>query len=642
MKPHDAPATDSKAIITCDTHKGKSLSYCVNCRKVLCENCVIPHTSNAHEIRSPTRLAEDCKANILVHKLEASKKIGAGILRLRKAQDDVQTAADRAVADLKTGLEEFAGRTKREALDRNREIESAVADIITELQKESLCAEYNPELDLAERVLREGHAEMEEMRRLRKADINERCNVKRLTIDSLLRNADNAVNVRLEGFVRDCRDTVDMLRLWEKYSTSRLSGLRQDRMLEVCELDQALTLKTQIAADRQRACAELTSENKTLAEEKAELHRKVEMLRVQSAELTNKVRVLQEQCSSIMPKVNMLEQMARDRREEIGNLEAVLRARRDALDELQRKPVVVTTPQTMTGFEQQQLLLQSKQVFTYEPKNGIMSVYHIELGRTFSVSAGDFNIVPNHDSVQVKNDLYITGGFDVRTMKFTGATFVLSMSAPDTFTREYKADMLLAKSQHKLVLLDTDTIYCLGGKCKEKKLLNYCERYSISADKWAKSPPLNESKIGIAATTFNGTDIYVFGGFKGSFTNSVEHLHAKPEEKWKVIKLSSSGGWIGRSDSGCFQTGPTELLLFGGSDMSSGSTNDCFVYDVEKRTMTKTAGKLGKKEWFAMRSPVRYGGLVYVVGYYERDIHVYSTEKRVWSMIDGRVWLTKK
>jgi len=64
--------------------------------------------------------------------------------------------------------------------------------------------------------------------------------------------------------------------------------------------------------------------------------------------------------------------------------------------------------------------------------------------------------------------------------------------------------MLIPKTKHKMVSLNYRHIYCIGGKSKDKKFLNSCERYDIEENKWEQAPVLNEAKLNVGAVAVNG------------------------------------------------------------------------------------------------------------------------------------------
>ncbi len=644
MEASDAAAVSDKVDITCATHKGKQFSYCRSCKLVVCEDCSSRHVERKHDVRDAATIANECRTKIQTYRGEAVNQTKEEIVRLSNLQDDVQAAANKSIAELISALDKFVVSIREKALEHKRELEGAIAGLIESLSREALCSEYDSDLALAEKVLKQG-AEQEELRQLRKAKTKEKYNVKKKTIEALLHGKETIVQ-RQETFLRNCRDTVDMLLLWERYSAGHLSVFHQQKMLEIQECDEALIMRGQLIGEKLRTNTELMAGNRALVLEKCELNERIEALRTREAGLRSKVAALEIHCNEVLPKVHILEQTVKDRREEISNLNGVIKVREEAL----KKPLAYAFPSLvphaaqgpgtsgLVSFQHEQILLQSKLIFIYEPKTAFMNVYHLEMKKSFSISAADLNIVPGHDSVQVKNDLYVTGGYDPKSKQYEKAAFVISMVNTETLTREHKAEMQLAKSQHKLVLLDTDTIYSLGGRSKDKKQIGFCEKYSISADQWVKAPAMNESKVDVAATSFNGCEIYVFGGSKGYPTNTIEQLKTKSDDAWRIVKLASNGGWSGRNNAGCFQVSPNEVLIFGGSDTSAASSDDSFVYNVAQKVISKSSRRLGKKEQFAMCSPVRYGGMMHVVGFFEKDIHVYSMEKQTWAMIDSKIW----
>jgi hypothetical protein len=288
--------------------------------------------------------------------------------------------------------------------------------------------------------------------------------------------------------------------------------------------------------------------------------------------------------------------------------------------------------------QQEQLMLQSKFVHCFDPKTNVIYIYHIEASKIFRLSAKDSHIATNHDSVQIKNQICLSGGFDATAIQFVKATYMIEVVNNEVIEKSQRANMNVAKSQHKLVALTTNIVYSLGGKNQEEKCLNVCERFDIAANKWTRTANMNERKFYVSAASLNCVSLYVFGGYNGAAVNTIEELHPNVEDRWKILKLASATGWTPRDETASFQRSENEILVFGGIDTSGGCTDEVYSLDVKARTLTRCEHSLAKREWFTIRSTSRCNDLVYIFGYFTKDLHVYSLSARSWSLIPEAQW----
>eukprot|EP01022_Parablepharisma_sp_SALTPOND_P024143 TRINITY_DN530_c0_g3_i1.p2 TRINITY_DN530_c0_g3~~TRINITY_DN530_c0_g3_i1.p2 ORF type:complete len:682 (+),score=76.35 TRINITY_DN530_c0_g3_i1:3879-5924(+) len=624
---------------TCSSHKGRSFSYCRSCKSILCEECSSSHVDNKHEIKDARTIALKYKDRVIQYNDELSNQIKAGTLWLQKYQLETQSATEKVVVDLEAGLSAFMKLIRDEALARENGIHEEISGILKALEREALCSDYNQELEIIEKAITD--KDQSQIFLLKKESIGEKYKVKKGQISGLLQNA-MKTKEKLQGFIRDCKETLDIFHMWGNNSTARLMEVYERKISEIKECEDRLYEKTQQLYRQLEKNTQIVLENTILVSEKTDLKNSIKALKMHQDELTSRIEVLRDSCVEMERKTNILAHNVADKKSEIQNLESVIKSKQELLSNLSKQ--LITGPQKAAiesiNYKEMQLLLQSNVIYIFDQKSCVLFIYHFDMKRPLMVKAAEYGIPSNHDSVQIRNDLYITGGFDTAQMQFSKSTLKVSFIDMENVKKEPKANMLLPKSQHKLVMLDARTIYSLGGKSKDKKFLSYCEKYNMEQDKWESAPSLNESKLNIAATAFNGTFIYAFGGFKGTYSNAIEFLNAaKPGEKWRTLKLASCGGWIGKDEAGCFQTSEKEILIFGGIDGSAGCTDDVFILNIEKRVVTKHSKKLCKKEWFTMRTPVRLAnGTVCIAGYFANDIHIYKNENMTWTLLEEKDW----
>ena len=196
-----------------------------------------------------------------------------------------------------------------------------------------------------------------------------------------------------------------------------------------------------------------------------------------------------------------------------------------------------------------------------------------------------------------------------------------------------KANMNIPKSQHKLVALNDNIIYSLVGQNKKEKYLNICEIYNVTNDTWTLGPPLLKPRFFISAAVFNYEIIYAFGGFNTTALKNIEVLRPDKDKAWINIKVEHPD-WKPKDESASIQISSKEILIFGGIDSSSGATDEAFIYEPEGNKISKLTNNLKKKEWFAMRSPIKYKGKIYIIGYYTNSLHIYDISNKNWDMID--------
>ena len=186
--------------------------------------------------------------------------------------------------------------------------------------------------------------------------------------------------------------------------------------------------------------------------------------------------------------------------------------------------------------------------------------------------------------------------------------------------------------------LTTNIVYSLGGKNQEDKCLNVCERFDVSANHWTRTANLNERKFYVSAAALSCAALYVFGGYNGTPVNTIEELRPAVEDRWRIVKLATAAGWTPRDETACIQKSENEILVFGGIDTTGGCTDEVYSLDVKARTLTRCEKSLGKREWFTMRSPVRYLDSIYIFGYFVKDIHIYSLTTHTWSVMPEAHW----
>ncbi len=337
-------------------------------------------------------------------------------------------------------------------------------------------------------------------------------------------------------------------------------------------------------------------------------------------------------------RLELLEKTAQGKQDLMKSLDDLIKTRCegqgvDGVPASSGKVTTLSKQQVQRMEAQQQLsMMQSQIIHFYDAKTCCMFVYHIPAHRLFSIDSPELRLYVNHDSVQIGDRVFVHGGLDTISIAYGKQLTRLELMDKSRLEVTPLAEAAVPRSQHKLVAFDSCTIFALAGRNKEEKFLNSCERYSVTENRWAPAPPLNERKVLVSAVALYGEAVYVFGGFNGSLLNTIEMLRPGTGGKWSVIKIKG-GTWKAKHEMGCFQRGADEIVVFGGIDNSRGGSDETFVFSQKAGTMQLEKGRLKVKDWFQMRTPVQHGSEILVVGQFARDLHVYCLEKADWTLV---------
>eukprot|EP00826_Nyctotherus_ovalis_P051091 TRINITY_DN6368_c0_g1_i2.p1 TRINITY_DN6368_c0_g1~~TRINITY_DN6368_c0_g1_i2.p1 ORF type:complete len:322 (-),score=97.88 TRINITY_DN6368_c0_g1_i2:105-1070(-) len=313
--------------------------------------------------------------------------------------------------------------------------------------------------------------------------------------------------------------------------------------------------------------------------------------------------------------------------------------RKEQLESLSNKILKIRQnyPDIAITFEEYSLLHQSNVIYIHSQTKLTFQVYHFESRRFASLNFGMLKSLSSYAFVQVRDDLFVSGGFDSVKIHFSGSLVKVTYKNLEDVTLSSKANMLIAKTRHKMVLLNLKMIYCIGGKSKDKRYLSHCERYDIEENKWEVAPPLNEGRINLGVVSVNGLKIYVFGGYNGSKMTSIEALSVTAKKsKWSTVKLAGSKGWSGKEDLGCLQVNDYQVLIFGGIKDSIGCETNVFLFDLVSNKMELQDWTLERKDWFSNGSPVKLkGSALCMAGSFMGDVHVLSGDPPRWSAFNS-------
>jgi hypothetical protein len=380
------------------------------------------------------------------------------------------------------------------------------------------------------------------------------------------------------------------------------------------------------------------------------LERRRDTLKAESEEIASKIGWLDKSLAEKNSKLDEITKEVLDKQKCLLHLETYLIKKKEEMKRLEtvvnNKTEVQNTGITKMDYKLIEMLFNSALIYVLTPKLTTLFVYHFDLKTIFKHKLIGCGIAAGCGCVQVGNDFYISGGRNVSKMKCSKSLLKINLVQLQRVNAEKRAKMMIAKSQHKLVMLNLVFIYSLGGKTIENNSLSICERYNVNNNKWEYGPSLNEAKKDIGAAAVNGCLIYVFGGMQKQRSATIEllEINNNTTDKWKIIKVIAKE-WTARTDAGCFQCSDNEILVFGGIDESNICCNQIFTFSINEGTMVKSPWRLCTKDFFRMSSSVRVKEGVCISGLSESSIHLYSSviaattsSESPWTILDTKEW----
>ena len=549
--------------------------------------------------------------------------------KIEERQCEIAEAAEKALTNLETRLTKFQKQTYNDALIKKRDISENIALLVRKIQGEIKCNNYDDELETIEKVIN-GEDKLQ-ITKVIMLDLEKKCNMKKQEISEIFQKTKD-YQEKMIKFVCECKKKEEIIEFWEHNSAEALKEIYQKRMLQIRECELVLQTKCNTLKEQVIIFNQLEKECQPFREEKEKLKKNIKELKFDLKEFDTKIYELSNRHDELEKNLIILNSTISEKKNEILNLESVIESRK----------ALVSSSGKANMFKEMKLLYQSNVIYIFDQKVTMLYIYHFELKRVLKLDSSNLNLSANNGCVQINDDLYVSGGFNAIKMIYSKTFSKIKFVDVNTVKNDFLSDMLLGKSQHRLVMLDADTIYSLGGRTRDKKFLDYCEKYNIGVNKWEKAPTLNEAKLNISATTFNCSLLYVFGGYKGTFTNKIEVLNtAKPGTGWKLLKCSHTNDWVAKDEMGCFQISMNEIIIFGGIEGLTGSTDSVFILNAGSNTIVKQTNKLSKKDWFDMRTATRLNEEVMVIaGYFGNDIHIYKETDKSWSIIPAKEWNT--
>lgn len=200
-----------------------------------------------------------------------------------------------------------------------------------------------------------------------------------------------------------------------------------------------------------------------------------------------------------------------------------------------------------------------------------------------------------------------------------------------------RSSMLYKKYDFTCCVLD-GYIYVISGRDSTSDIVDRCERYDYTNDKWESIAPVKRKRYAASSAGVAGMGkIYLFGGRTESNNNMLEEIEEYNVEKneWNLIKLKDPAVWVPVEVSGIIQIDDDKLLIFGGTDSRVKDSHHSYIFNVNDYSLERT-GDLVRPQVF-VAAPVCYGRKIYAIGneYYvkNRSLNRFHIDRREWTII---------
>lgn len=280
-----------------------------------------------------------------------------------------------------------------------------------------------------------------------------------------------------------------------------------------------------------------------------------------------------------------------------------------------------------------------------DPKNKFFVFYNVKDKITYKFEV-PYETMYLFDSAQINEKIYFTGG-GMPKMKSNNEVFFNTAVCVTIYTESMDnkntklKPMNVARANHTLIAVGEKLLYAIGG-CNETAELSSCEEYQIESGEWKDCPSLNERKMWVSVSTFNGQHLYAFGGssnLKPKETNTIEYLdiNDKKAKQWTKITLTAGGEICPRCFFiGALQVDANNIMLFGGL-LDNHTLDTTYYFNPTTKTLT-TGDKLLKKDAFYRSKPGFNGSQIGIVGNTDGDMHIYDKATKKWAMMARATW----
>jgi hypothetical protein len=181
-------------------------------------------------------------------------------------------------------------------------------------------------------------------------------------------------------------------------------------------------------------------------------------------------------------------------------------------------------------------------------------------------------------------------------------------------------------------------VYVMCGKNADSQVVNSCERYDVTRDKWVLLEPAIKKRYAASASFVKETaKIYLFGGrtdYNAEMVVEVEE-YSVALNSWTLLKIAGPDEWMPVEVCASVQIATDRILVFGGSDLQIEDSKQSYVFTPSELKMVKTQPL--KKAQVFVNAPYVNGNYVYVPGneYYvkSRNIHRFSIKSMQWDIV---------
>jgi hypothetical protein len=333
---------------------------------------------------------------------------------------------------------------------------------------------------------------------------------------------------------------------------------------------QEIKQSNQILEDKLQQLKEAIKTNAQLFEQNALLISEKDLLKQKIKALTNKYEVMQNDYNTLKENYKEqetlreeLDKVLTQKKYDIASLDVLIKMREDLYYKEECK---YSSASKDLVAEETDLLLYSDIIFIPNQKLERIFIYHFGTGKSSSFEIKKHEVFSNFGAAQIRDSLYIGGGFNFIKGAFSQSTIKVTAVDFTNIKIESKTDMILPNSSHKFLMLDIRTIYSIGGTAKHEKHINTCESYDIGNNTWKVAASLNETRVNVGAVGIDCRVIYVFGGLKGGNSNFIESLDILTiNSAWQIIKSHIPEHFKAEEGLGCYQASDNEVMIFGGT-----------------------------------------------------------------------------
>lgn len=198
--------------------------------------------------------------------------------------------------------------------------------------------------------------------------------------------------------------------------------------------------------------------------------------------------------------------------------------------------------------------------------------------------------------------ILITGGLNSSFTSVSGSAYLYSQEQE---TATEKASLVYSRYTHALAH-HGNFVYAIGGR-SINGVLDSCERYSITFNKWEKIAKLNQRRCTQPAVVHEDTYIYVFGGYEGSGRIDSIEQYDIANDIWNLLRIKFP---LSVEAETATLISKNEVLILGGHDNSAG-TKDAMIVNLETQSFLKIPAMPYER---FLHSAFFYENFVYVIG----------------------------